>query len=183
MYDQYGFYSENGMPQGGPGPDPGGPGMGFGGFDFSDFVNQQSGGRTDPGGGFGGGFRDIFSQMFGGRQQAQTAEKGADLEYALNIDFWQAIRGTQVKLAITRQEICATCNGSGSSGGNSTVCPECNGSGNVTQMAGAMKFSLNCPRCHGSGRLRNTCPTCHGEGRNSRSETVDVRIPPGAQTG
>src|SRR5580698_1929695 len=36
MYDQYGFYSENGMPQGG-GPSPGGgprnPNMGFGGFD------------------------------------------------------------------------------------------------------------------------------------------------------
>src|SRR5512141_1136973 len=66
MYDQYGFYSENGMPEGGPGgAGPGGPGMGFGGFDFSDFVNQQSG-RTESGptGGFsgGGGFRDIFSQ-------------------------------------------------------------------------------------------------------------------------
>src|SRR5258707_11080014 len=40
MYDQYGFYSENGMPQGGR-PGPGGPGagpnMGFGGFDFSEF--------------------------------------------------------------------------------------------------------------------------------------------------
>src|SRR6185312_8168060 len=33
MYDQYGFYSENGMPAGGPGPGAGGrgPGMDFGG--------------------------------------------------------------------------------------------------------------------------------------------------------
>src|SRR5450631_2141810 len=37
MYDQYGFYSENGMPSGGAGGRPGaGPNMGFGGFDFSD---------------------------------------------------------------------------------------------------------------------------------------------------
>src|SRR5436853_6478158 len=41
MYDQYGFYSENGMPGGGPGGRPGagpgaGPNMGFSGFDFSD---------------------------------------------------------------------------------------------------------------------------------------------------
>src|SRR5580704_14071264 len=39
MYDQGGFYSENGMPAG-PGPGAGGrdqgPHMGFGGFDFSD---------------------------------------------------------------------------------------------------------------------------------------------------
>lgn len=187
MYDQFGFYSDTGMPQGGPGPGAGGPGMGFGGFDFTDFVNQTGrggGGRAEPGGGFGG-FRDIFSQMFGGsgRHRAAEPEKGADLEYALAIDFWQAIRGTQVKLNITRQESCSTCGGAGSAGGVSTVCPECNGSGNVTQMAGAMKFSLTCPRCDGSGRLRNTCPTCHGEGRLARSEVVDVRIPPGAQTG
>ena len=50
-------------------------------------------------------------------------------------------------------------------------------------MAGAMKFSLTCPRCDGKGRLRNTCPTCHGDGRLSKSETVEVRIPPGAQAG
>jgi molecular chaperone DnaJ len=41
MYDQYGFYSENGAPNGGPGG-PGGPGagpnMGFGGFDFSEYA-------------------------------------------------------------------------------------------------------------------------------------------------
>src|SRR5580692_5535088 len=37
MYDQYGFYSENGMPgAGGPGSAQQGPNMGFGGFDFSD---------------------------------------------------------------------------------------------------------------------------------------------------
>ena len=50
-------------------------------------------------------------------------------------------------------------------------------------MAGAMKFSLTCPRCDGKGRLRNVCPTCHGDGRLSKTEVVDVRIPPGAQAG
>src|SRR4051812_11090761 len=38
MYDQYGFYSENGMPAGGPGGAQQGPNMGFGGFDFSDIF-------------------------------------------------------------------------------------------------------------------------------------------------
>src|ERR1700722_4231412 len=36
MYDQYGFYSENGMPSGDAGSPRGGPNMGFGGFDFSE---------------------------------------------------------------------------------------------------------------------------------------------------
>src|ERR1700687_3108774 len=45
MYDQYGFYSENGMPAGGGGAGPqSGANMGFGGFDFSDAFTQASGG-------------------------------------------------------------------------------------------------------------------------------------------
>jgi molecular chaperone DnaJ len=183
VYDQYGFYSDN-IPPGGPGGGGAGqaePGMGFGGFDFSDFANR--GGKSEPGG--GGNFHDIFSQFFGGRRadRAGGPEKGSDLEYGMNIDFWESIRGTQVRLNVTRQEICATCGGSGSVGGATTVCPECDGTGQVTQMAGAMKFSLTCPRCDGKGRLQNTCPTCHGDGRLSKPEVVEVRIPPGALAG
>ncbi len=186
MYDQYGFYSENGMP-GGPGG-AGGPGqpphMDFGGFDFGDAFSRGAGRRPAE---ESANFQDIFSQWFG-RQNAQEAvprpEKGSDLEYGLNIDFWQAIRGTQVRLNITRQEVCATCGGSGQARtSTTTVCPECNGSGTVTQAAGAMRFSLTCPRCGGSGRLKNACPTCHGDGRISTTESVEVRIPPGAQQG
>jgi len=186
VYDQYGFYSDN-IPPGGPGAGAGassaGPGMGFGGFDFSDYVNQGGAGPQYSGG--AGNFRDIFSQFFGHKAEraSEGPEKGSDLEYGMNIDFWESIRGTQVRLNVVRQESCQTCGGSGSVGGSSTVCPECDGSGNVTQMAGAMKFSLTCPRCDGKGRLRNVCPTCHGDGRLSKSETVEVRIPPGAQAG
>jgi molecular chaperone DnaJ len=100
----------------------------------------------------------------------------------MDIDFWQAIRGTQAKLNINRYEVCGTCHGTGSSGGGEVACPQCHGLGNVTQMAGAMKFSLTCPRCGGSGKLRNACPTCGGEGRVTRTETVEVRIPPGARS-
>src|SRR5690349_19230081 len=194
MYDQVGFYSENGAPAGaGAGPRPG-PNMGFGGFDFSDLFKQQGSGAGGPPPGSGGGagspggsgnFQDIFSQWFSRSQGAEQTvpEKGTDLEYGLNIDFWQAIRGTQVRLNVTRQEACTTCNGTGARAGANTVCPECNGSGNVTQMAGAMRFSLTCPRCEGTGRLGNKCPTCHGDGRVSKTETVEVRIPPGAQQG
>ena len=205
VYDQYGFYSPN-MP---PHPGPGGMGSNggasggpnFGGFDFSEYLRQQqqatggSGGAGAPGAGSGAqdaegyGFRNIFDQFFrgggggGGRQAAVQPERGADLEYGLNVDFWQAIRGTQVKLNISRQETCETCHGTGTSGGNVAVCPECDGTGTVTQMAGAMKFNLTCQRCGGSGRLKNTCPTCQGEGRVSHPDSVEVRIPQGVAAG
>src|SRR5258708_21879035 len=88
VYDQYGFYSDN-IPPGGPGGSGGAgpqdPNMGFGGFDFSDYMHQGSGASQTG----GGGFRDIFSQFFNSRRGDASAgpEKGADLEYGLNIDF------------------------------------------------------------------------------------------------
>ncbi len=192
MFDQYGFYSESGFPGGAPGgAGSGAPNMNFGGFDFSEVFGGAAGSggfrgargaASDP----GGGFQDIFGKMFGGQQrrhQQTEPQKGSDLEYALAIDFWQAIKGTQVRVNVQRSDICGTCHGSGAAGGQNVVCAECNGSGNVNQMAGAMKFSLTCPRCNGAGRLRNVCATCQGDGRVTQSEGVDVRIPAGVQDG
>jgi len=99
------------------------------------------------------------------------------------VDFWQAIRGAQIRLNINRQDSCGACGGSGSAGSGAIVCPECQGTGNVTQLAGAMRFNLTCPRCNGKGRIRNACPSCQGDGRVAKTETVEVRIPPGVQTG
>lgn len=195
VYDQYGFYSDNIPPNGaGPGGSPGG--MNFGGFDFSEFMRQQqaghgaggTGGSAGAGEAFegGGGFRSIFENLFrggGSKQAAPEPERGADLEYGLHVDFWQSIRGTQVRLNVQRQQICETCHGTGAAGSNVAVCPECDGTGQVTQMAGAMKFNLTCQRCGGTGRLRNTCPTCRGEGVISQPDTVEVRIPAGVTEG
>ncbi|MCC7339829.1 MAG: J domain-containing protein [Bryobacterales bacterium] len=194
VYDQYGFYSDNippgGAPPGGAGYHPG-PGMDFNGFDFGDFTRTAGG--AGGAGGFpggdagGGGFRDLFDQFFkrsgGGASRTPQQQQGSDLEYGLDIDFWQAIRGTQIRLTINRQELCATCGGSGSAGGSETICPQCHGSGTIEQNAGAMRFKVSCSRCGGTGRLRNTCPACHGDGRVSRQDTVEVRIPAGARTG
>jgi molecular chaperone DnaJ len=191
MYDQVGFYSENGAAAGGG--YPGGasqrthPNMDFNGFDFSEaFRGSQGETESRRRGGGTGSFKDIFSQFFhgsGGDEVEQEAERGADLEYGLNISFWQAIRGTQAKIDITRYDQCPTCHGTGGNDAGSIACPQCNGTGNVSQMAGNMKFNLTCPRCNGKGRLKNACPTCHGEGRLAHTETVEVRIPAGAQNG
>jgi molecular chaperone DnaJ len=187
MYDQVGFYSDHAMP--GAGRRGADPGMGFSGFDFSDFFARGQGAPgagASTGGGFGGGgFRDLFSQFFGRQAEADVRqpERGADLEYALTIDFWSAIRGSQKRLTITRHETCPACGGTGAFTGNAATCPQCEGSGQVSQMAGAMRFNLTCPRCGGSGRLRNACPSCHGDGRVARPETVEVRIPAGARNG
>jgi molecular chaperone DnaJ len=161
--------------------------MDFSGFDFSEaFGDAGAGAGAGRRGGEAGGFRDIFSQFFGRggqTQQQPQPEKGNDLEYVLDIDFWQAIRGAQIRLNITRYDVCPTCNGTGTSGTGEVTCPQCKGSGQVTQMAGAMRFNLTCPKCGGSGKLHNACPTCGGDGRIAHTEVVEVRIPPGARNG
>ena len=197
MYDTVGFYSDSGFAAGGGGGGAGPrshPNMDFNGFDFSEmFKGAQAEAEarkrgTAPGAGTGSGsFKDIFSQFFhgggAGQESEQEPRKGADLEYGLNIGFWQAIRGTQAKIEITRYDQCPTCYGAGGNEAGSVACPQCNATGSVTQMAGNMKFNLTCPRCNGKGRLKNVCPTCHGDGRLAHSEVVEVRIPPGAQSG
>jgi molecular chaperone DnaJ len=208
VFDQFGFYSDQidaaqadaaargggpygGFTQGGRTGQQGVP-FDFGGFDFSDFADQQrrSGGATSPGdaasGSAGwGGFRDIFSGMFsqgGGKAQQGGPQPGTDLEYQVTIDFWTAIQGGVTRLQITRQEICPTCKGRASAGGPMT-CPECHGSGQVTQMGGRMKFNIQCPRCGGSGKVQEACATCHGDGTVSRTEPVEVRIKAGTRDG
>src|SRR6476659_9420304 len=153
IYDQLGFYSDNidpaaaeayarGGPTGAggfggfPGGQPGQPGAGgqgvhfdFGGFDFSDLF--EGGGRASKrSSSAGGGFRDIFSNIFTGRGGAAAAEEGpepgSDLEYQVNVPFWTSIRGGVMRLNITRRDVCSNCSGKGYIEAPG-VCPECKG--------------------------------------------------------
>jgi molecular chaperone DnaJ len=183
MYDQFGFNVPGAG--GGPPPGPGGASpedihFDFGGFDF--------GGAAGAGGQGAGGssFKDLFSQFFRGATAAQSGherEPGSDLEYQVEITFAEAMRGTVKKLTFTRLDVCNVCHGAGTAPGDEKVCPTCGGSGHVTQVSGKMRFQVTCSRCGGSGHLNSMCRNCGGEGRVQRVETLDVRIPPGAQTG
>ncbi|HZI57498.1 MAG TPA: DnaJ domain-containing protein, partial [Verrucomicrobiae bacterium] len=200
IYDQLGFYSDNidpaaaeayvrggGFGAGGFGAgssrgarSAGAQGFDFSGFDFSDLGG--SGGRQG-----GGGFRDIFSNMFGGRGGGGVTvetepERGSDLEYQVNVDFWDAIRGTVMRLNVTRLDTCGNCHGSGVVGTPST-CPQCHGSGQITQSGGGMKFNVNCLRCGGTGKVQSPCPACHGETVVERTEPLEVRVKAGTRDG
>ena len=207
IYDQLGFYSDNidpatadayaragggtganssGFPGGFPGGQPRGAGgqaenVDFGGFDFSDLF-EGGGGRGRKAS--GGGFKDIFSGMFGGRGATvhEGPEAGSDLEYQVNVPFWTAIRGGVMRLNITRRDVCGTCHGKGYIESPGT-CPECGGTGQVTQTGGRMKFNVTCPRCHGTGKNISTCSTCHGEGTVEKTEPLEVRIKAGTRDG
>lgn len=191
IYDQLGFYSDNidpaaaeayargggfaGGPARGPAGSQGVP-FDFEGFDFSDL----GGGRQ------GGGFKDIFSNMFsggrGGAAVQREPEPGSELEYQVNISFWDAIRGTVMRLNISRQETCANCGGKGLVGKPET-CRRCAGSGQVAQTSGRMKFNVTCPECGGTGKSQDRCSACLGAGVVTRTEPLEVRIKPGTRDG
>jgi molecular chaperone DnaJ len=184
MYDQFGFNTP--WPGGAPPPGAGYSGgtpedvhFDFGGFDFGAGAAAGTGGATS--------FRDLFSQFFRGANAAgdaqQQHEPGTDLEYQIEITFSEAMRGTVKKVSFTRLDVCNICHGTGVTPGDEKVCPTCNGTGQVTQVSGKMRFQVTCSRCGGRGKLHTICRNCGGEGRVARVETLDVRIPPGAQTG
>ncbi len=209
IYDQLGFYSDNIDPAaaeayargggfgaggfGGPGQSAGPGGsrtytqevpIDFSGFDFNDFAEGAGAAGRRAG---GGGFRDIFSSIFGsgggvGAEQMQRPEPGSDLEYQVNVGFWQAIRGAEMQLNIPHLEVCGNCHGQGYIE-QPGECPQCHGKGTITQKSGSMKFNVTCPRCGGSGKNRSVCPICHGERRVERSEPLKVRIKPGTRDG
>jgi molecular chaperone DnaJ len=115
-------------------------------------------------------------------EQAPEAQRGSDLEYQVEISFWESIRGAVRKLTISRLDACTACNGTGAVGGPAT-CTACGGRGQVVQSAGPMRFNMTCTRCGGSGRVRTYCRHCGGEGRVPHAETLDIRIPAGVAEG
>jgi molecular chaperone DnaJ len=204
VYDQLGFYSDNIDPATAEayaraGRSGGSPGTGgfrttagqdeipvdFRGVDFSDLFSQTAAGqgKRSSGAGFGG-FRDIFSNMFSSGRGARAAERepGTDLEYQVQIGFWDAIRGSVMRVNIQRQDTCPTCHGLGVLPGSGS-CPECDGKGQVTQVGGNMRFNVQCPHCNGTGKDQKICPQCHGEGVITRTEPLEVRIKAGTRDG
>ncbi len=202
IYDQLGFYSDNidpaaaeayaagggsssgGFPPGAQprGGNPQGANFDFNGFDFSDLFEGARSKRPPSGG--SGGFKDIFSGMFGGSRAAasEEPEPGSDLEYQVNVPFWTAVRGGVMKINVNRRDVCANCHGAGDVTAPGQ-CPECGGTGQVTQTGGRMKFNVTCPRCHGTGKNVSPCPVCHGDGTIERSDPLEIRIKAGTRDG
>ncbi len=190
VYDRFGQYSDNLADAAARGAGPtAGAGRGAGGFDFEgfDWANTTSTG----GGGGGTSFRDIFADLFGGREEKQEREpprpqpqRGADIEMPLALSFEEAITGMTTNLTVNRSEQCSRCNGAGDIGGPVVVCSTCKGTGQVQRAGGRLKFSQECPDCGATGRRRQPCSLCKGAGVMPKTETLkNVRIPAGVDTG
>ncbi len=156
----------------------GADGQGFGGFN---------------GAGFDIDLEDLFGSFFGGfggrSQRRSGPRRGANLKYRMALDFMEAAFGVQREITINKEDICDTCQGTGTRDGSQPeTCTTCQGSGQVSQrqqtLFGAMMTSRTCPDCGGSGtRIKNPCPACGGRGRRQKNKQLTVQIPAGINAG
>jgi molecular chaperone DnaJ len=149
-------------------------------------------GTVDTGGGFdfgfGRNFDDIFGDLFGdffGNTQRRRQRKGEDLRYNLEIEFEEAVFGTEEEIEIPRDEKCPQCKGSRIEPGcQPVVCKHCNGRGQLRYSQGFFTINKACEYCNGEGYLiKDPCKVCKGRGHIRTNKSLKVNIPPGVDTG
>jgi len=139
-------------------------------------------------------FHDIFGDFFGfedlfgatsGRRGRNRVQRGADLRYDMTLSFEEAANGVTTKIRVPRQEYCETCNGTGAKKGTGVVsCQTCGGRGQLVYQQGFFTINRTCPACQGAGQIvKERCSECRGQGRVNRERTIELRIPPGVDTG
>lgn len=166
LYDRYGA---DGLKN--AGYDFNGP-FDFGFGDLSEILNSF----------FGGGFG-------GARQDPNAPRRGSDLRLDFQIEFEEAVFGTEKEVEITHLETCDRCVGKGvEPGTNPTTCPTCRGSGQVQQttqtILGHFTQVATCPQCRGAGQIISSpCKKCHGEGRMDVSKVISLKVPAGVDNG
>jgi len=130
------------------------------------------------------GFEDLFGG--GGRRRGgRRAQRGSDLRYDMTLTFEEAAVGINTKIRVPRQEYCESCNGTGAKKGTGVVaCQTCGGRGQLVYQQGFFTINRTCPACSGAGQIvKERCPDCRGQGRVDRERTIELRIPPGVDTG
>jgi molecular chaperone DnaJ len=161
VYDRYGHA---GLEQGGAGP--GGFPGGMGDF-FGDLINNFFGGAAG-----------------GGRRQQRGPRGGADIQAILDITLEEAAKGVKKSISLQRREQCGDCSGKGSKSGKREKCKRCDGKGATVSSAGFFSVQRECAACRGEGStMTDPCNNCRGAGKVHVSRTIEVNVPPGADTG
>jgi molecular chaperone DnaJ len=125
-------------------------------------------------------FESMFGDLMGRRRR-----RGGDIEHDLVITFEEAAFGVTKTIDVPRPVTCPTCSGLGAAPGTEPEkCAACQGRGEVRFQQGIFVLNRPCRACGGRGRVVATpCPDCAGSGTVVREERIDVRLPPGTETG
>lgn len=155
-------------------------------YDQFGHAGVDASGGGGAAGGFGDIFNDIFSDIFGSHSGKRGhASRGADLGYKLGLTLEDAVRGTSVTIQVPTLVSCQHCNGTGAKKGSQpTTCQSCQGYGQIRIQQGFFSLQQTCPTCRGSGEIiQDPCKPCHGKGVLREEKKLQVKIPPGVDTG
>ncbi len=133
-------------------------------------------------------FGDVFEDFLNygrNRNRPDQPQPGADLRTQVIVTLEQALRSLETSVEIERQSGCNVCGGCGLDPGTERrTCPTCGGQGQVSQTKGQLKIFNTCPQCKGAGTIVPfPCKTCGGAGMIKEKKILQVRIPPGVDTG
>ncbi|MBO7683643.1 MAG: molecular chaperone DnaJ [Kiritimatiellae bacterium] len=176
-YDQFGHQAFAGGAGGG---------YGAGGMSMDDIFSMFGdlfGGR---GGGAGfGGFEDFFGGGRGRRSADPNApQRGDDMTFRLDIDFDEAIFGSERTIDLSLPAQCPDCGGTGSADSRRRTCPTCGGHGVVVGGSGFFQVRQTCPTCGGGGSvIDKPCRTCRGTGHVKTPQHIALKIPAGVDSG
>jgi molecular chaperone DnaJ len=135
---------------------------------------------------FEGLFGGMFSDLFGFEPRSRSrARRGSDLRFDLEIEFEEAVRGTETQILVPHLERCTGCGGLGAeSPDDIESCPSCAGTGQQRFSQGFFTIARTCGTCRGAGkRIRAACRTCQGTGEVRSEKTIEIRIPAGVESG
>ncbi len=150
----------------------------------------ENGGAAQGFGG-GGGFADIFEDIFGemmggrGRRSANGRERGADLRYNMEVTLEEAFAGKTAQVRVPSSITCDVCSGTGAKPGTQpTTCNTCGGAGRVRASQGFFSVERACPTCNGRGQIiKDPCAKCSGQGKITQERSLSVNIPAGIEDG
>ncbi|KAH8695987.1 putative DnaJ domain protein, partial [Talaromyces proteolyticus] len=140
----------------------------------------------------GGDPFDLFSRFFGGGGHFGHGgghRKGPDMEVKLQLPLRDFYIGRDVDFSIEKQQICETCEGTGSADGTVETCNKCGGRGIVIQkhmIAPGMfqQIQSHCDKCGGKGKsIKKPCPICHGQRVVRKASSISATIEPGMSKG
>jgi molecular chaperone DnaJ len=175
IYDQYGADAVKASAAGG------GPGAGG-------FSSMEEALRTFMGAfGNGGGGDSIFESLFGFETEGREhgARQGASKKMNMTISFEESVKGVEKEIMITNLINCSPCHGTGAKSEKGIkACSRCQGRGQIHQSRGFFSMTTTCPQCGGQGQtITDPCMTCHGQGQVKDKQKIDVKIPPGVDSG
>lgn len=128
--------------------------------------------------------------FFGGQQSGSRRKaRGQDVQTIVELNFEQAVFGTEIDLNLNLNDTCSHCKGKTVEPGHEMkTCPTCDGAGQTVRVMrtvlGNIQQAAVCDKCKGAGKIpEKVCTVCHGSGVQRENQKIKLKVPAGIDDG